>query len=71
MPVYDVDSVRDLCTSAWSLSQLSNQEVADMAGVHPTTILNFINGITKSPHYRTVVNITRVLGYGHFLRKDG
>ena len=39
--------------------------VAEQAKVSPNTLYLWLSGVTKSPHFRTVVAVGRVLGY-HF-----
>jgi len=52
------------------LKNYNLETVADVAGVHFTTLYNWLSGKTKNPHLRTFIKVAKAMGFEVMLRRE-
>jgi len=50
--------------------QYEIKDVAESAGVHPSTVRNIVRGKTKSPHFKTVIAILKAMEFNVQVKGD-
>lgn len=59
----DKDPIIDILRTIVKDNHLDYNDIALDSGVHPTTLMAWIYGLTRSPRYVTIAAVFRAVGY--------